>query len=520
MDSYLLQKQVRNNAKDLQEFYKELQDWGSEMKKKDESLKRSSNNQSGVPLPKSKLSKVTELDKETVTEKPAITKKTKKIKGSDYTAWDKFDADAYCAKMDKEDAGENSSPESDLSDEIDETAIDLANKCYTKAIECYAYDPIYYANRALCYLKQEKYRNAESDCTTSLQLDKTYVKAYQRRAAARESLNQISEAHRDLLKVLELEPTNKESKNVLLRIEKKLEDVKQEKATEIEEEPRPVSKFTLSRQKQKNTNVEIQQMKHDDINKRTPALSEHVIERVQPSTSGITTKAQQKVSGDNKEIIEGSKPNVELIEKDSLINRHNKENIQLFKSVNKPPKLRSKQPLKRIQIIDVDLQSEKKYLSNRSKQDLKENKEIEIQKEVNSENEKNKSSDILLLTPQIVQLTEVETKDETQKVINCFEDLNVPIPKTAVQFYNGWKTIKKEWRKNYLQRINTTDLKLIFKESLESKVFSEIIDILSENSTENTLNLYDYLLGLTEVKRFSALIMFMSSKDKKSKHND
>ncbi|KAI4467211.1 rna polymerase ii-associated protein 3 [Holotrichia oblita] len=462
------------------------------MKKKDESLKRSSNNQSGVPLPKSKLSKVTELDKETVTEKPAITKKTKKIKGSDYTAWDKFDADAYCAKMDKEDAGENSSPESDLSDEIDETAIDLANKCYTKAIECYAYDPIYYANRALCYLKQEKYRNAESDCTTSLQLDKTYVKAYQRRAAARESLNQISEAHHDLLKVLELEPTNKESKNVLLRIEKKLEDVKQEKATEIEEEPRPVSKFTLSRQKQKNTNVEIQQVKHDDVNKRTPALSEHVIERVQPSTSGITTKAQQKVSGDNKEIIEGSKPNVELIEKDSLINRHNKENIQLFKSVNKPPKLRSKKPLKRIQIIDVDLQSEK------------------------NENEKNKSSDILLLTPQIAQLTEVETKDETQKVINCFEDLNVPIPKTAVQFYNGWKTIKKEWRKNYLQRINTTDLKLIFKESLESKVFSEIIDILSENSTENTLNLYDYLLGLTEVKRFSALIMFMSSKNKKN----
>lgn len=115
------------------------------------------------------------MNKESVTGKPVTTKKTKKIKGSDYAAWDKFDADAYCAKMDKEETGENSSPESELSDEIDETAIDLANsekekgnafvkkqqwnqaiECYTKAIECYAYDPIYYANRALCYLKQEK----------------------------------------------------------------------------------------------------------------------------------------------------------------------------------------------------------------------------------------------------------------------------------------------------------------------------------------------------------------------------
>lgn len=103
------------------------------------------------------------------------TKKPKKVKVCDYTAWDKFDAEAYCAKMDKQDAEENSSPESELSDEIDESAIDMANsekekgngfvkkqqwdqaiKCYTKAIEFYAYDPIYYANRALCYLKKEK----------------------------------------------------------------------------------------------------------------------------------------------------------------------------------------------------------------------------------------------------------------------------------------------------------------------------------------------------------------------------
>lgn len=292
----------------------------------------------------------------------------------------------------------------------------------------------------------------------------------------------------------------------------------QEKPPEIEEEePRPVSKFTLSRQKQKNTNVDIQQTKHDNLGKQIPAFSEHIIERVQPSTSGISSKTQQDVSGDNKQIIEVSKSKVELVE-DPLINRHNRDNIQLFKSVNKPLKLRSKKPLKRIQIIDVDLESEKNYLCNKSKQLLKQNKKIEVKEIVDSKNKKNKSSDIILSKPQIVQITEVETKEET--TIGTFEDLNVAIPKTAVQFYNVWKNIKKEWRKYYLQRINTSDLKLIFKESLESKVFSEIIAVLRENSADNGLNLYNYLLGLIEVKRFSALIMFMSSKDKKSKHND
>lgn len=149
---------------------------------------------------------------------------------------------------------------------------------------------------------------------------------------------------------------------------------------------------------------------------------------------------------------------------------------------------------------------------------MKQNKKIEVKEIVDSKNKKNKSSDIILSKPQIVQITEVETKEET--TIGTFEDLNVAIPKTAVQFYNVWKNIKKEWRKYYLQRINTSDLKLIFKESLESKVFSEIIAVLRENSADNGLNLYNYLLGLIEVKRFSALIMFMSSKDKKSKHND
>lgn len=48
------------------------------------------------------------------------------------------------------------------------------------------------------------------------------MKAYQRRAAAREELNKLEYAEFDLTKVLELEPKNKESKESLEKIKLKL----------------------------------------------------------------------------------------------------------------------------------------------------------------------------------------------------------------------------------------------------------------------------------------------------------
>lgn len=56
---------------------------------------------------------------------------------------------------------------------------------------------------------------AEYDCNIALRLDNTYVKAYLRRAAAREALNKLEDARLDLLRVLELEPKNSESRKKL-----------------------------------------------------------------------------------------------------------------------------------------------------------------------------------------------------------------------------------------------------------------------------------------------------------------
>lgn len=64
--------------------------------------------------------------------------------------------------------------------------------------------------------------SAEADCTSALQLDPTYVKALQRRAAARDGLKHLQDAITDLKRVLELEPHNTESKKELQKLEKLL----------------------------------------------------------------------------------------------------------------------------------------------------------------------------------------------------------------------------------------------------------------------------------------------------------
>lgn len=71
-----------------------------------------------------------------------------------------------------------------------------------------------------------RYENAEKDCTYSIRLDKTYVKAYQRRATAKEHLNKFEQAEYDWQTVLELEPRNLESKIALEKLQKKVITIK------------------------------------------------------------------------------------------------------------------------------------------------------------------------------------------------------------------------------------------------------------------------------------------------------
>ena len=71
------------------------------------------------------------------------------------------------------------------------------------------------SNRSLCYYKIKDMFNALHDINASIKLNDKYWKSFQRRANINIRLKYSEQAKDDLRKVLELDPTNKEARNLL-----------------------------------------------------------------------------------------------------------------------------------------------------------------------------------------------------------------------------------------------------------------------------------------------------------------
>ncbi|XP_060523801.1 RNA polymerase II-associated protein 3 isoform X2 [Cylas formicarius] len=531
MDLNILQKQLRDNAADLAEYSRDLKSWGNEMKRKEISLTH-------------KQDPSSEKQRKSVIK--SFNKNRCKTGATDYNSWEKFDVEAELNRLDGD-----VEDESELSDEIDNKARDEAlvqkekgNKfvqdkkwdqailCYTSAIKAFAYDPVFYANRALCYLKIEQYIKAEDDCTFSLKLDKTYVKALQRRAAAREKLNKFGEAKVDLENVLLLEPKNNETKQVLERIKKKFG-----KFEETSSEQRPVSKFSASRNK---------------IQQNFKSGSSNLENSNTPDDITKTEQEQSKIENISKlqtKCAHGSWPHF--------------DDIILINPVSKPPHLRSTKPLKRVQIDEIkeydknenhDGQKIEKIMPTLIDHDspikheiiektmifdvetIKEKRSMFKRKREQGTSEQNvKTSEV---RPQSNQdyvslksddLKVIERKDSenlkdikntcnislTNSGKNLVEHLDNP--KNSVQFYSAWRNLRSPSEQYiFLKRIKPTDIPDIFKESLDSNVFSSILNLLATEFFKQKDETYEYLVNFTRVKRFSALVMFMNSTDKRN----
>jgi tetratricopeptide (TPR) repeat protein len=70
---------------------------------------------------------------------------------------------------------------------------------------------------------KRRYGAAEIDCTLAIEIDKSYVKAYLRRGTVRFNLKKFDAALEDYKSAIKLEPTNKQSKEEIINIERILE---------------------------------------------------------------------------------------------------------------------------------------------------------------------------------------------------------------------------------------------------------------------------------------------------------
>ncbi|KAK9705760.1 hypothetical protein RND81_07G079700 [Saponaria officinalis] len=94
-------------------------------------------------------------------------------------------------------------------------------------------------NRAVCFLKLEKYDETIKECSKALELKPIYVKALVRRAEAFEKLERYDEAISDMEKILELDPSNNQARRNIMRLEplarEKMEKMKEEMIGKLKE---------------------------------------------------------------------------------------------------------------------------------------------------------------------------------------------------------------------------------------------------------------------------------------------
>lgn len=92
-------------------------------------------------------------------------------------------------------------------------------------------------------------------------------------------------------------------------------------------------------------------------------------------------------------------------------------------------------------------------------------------------------------------------------------------PATSTQFHLDWRSFNGNLtaQYEYLKRVDPNGFPSFFKDTLESEVLGGIIRTLSRMFVQDSMPVYSYLKGLSQVRRFSILSMFMSGGDKNGK---
>lgn len=500
--SFLLQKQVRDNSEDLQKELLDLKNWEKEMKRKEEELLNSSSEKIRdlPPIRNSKKKKIIETS-------PPIPSTSKasvpeRIKSFDYDSWNQFDADAACRKMDEESdsdeeaenviesAGKKHSEAVKFKDQgnnfFQKKQYDLAINSYNEAIKIFPWDEIFYANRALCYLKQSNFYSAEADCTAALQINNNYVKAYHRRALARIELEDYDAAKRDIERVLNLEPSNKEAMTMLKNVNKKLEKYQPLKISEVIDDT-PIEKKIGEKLCKSSSKLK----EESKVNKQSTQKSTKLkITEISDVTNN------ERHEGEKLKNTKSDKLSIEILEQQPIGKNlpdwlpKLDENYSIVQPIELPPHQRSKEPMKKLVIKKVhfgdnilpkhDVETKCDDIKNVASKEKKNAKidEINVVTNLKKSPKKTKKEEGKIEEINIVTNLEKSPK-KTIKEESKIEEINV-----VTNSENSSKKTKKEKSKIEIEQINdltkTNNVEKATKEK-ENDVINKPKTLLIEN---------------------------------------
>ncbi|RLN98964.1 hypothetical protein BBJ28_00000947 [Nothophytophthora sp. Chile5] len=206
-----VQHQIRANASQLQDYFSDLYSWEKAINKDDVARQRAPKSATqAVPPPRA--AQVVAVRGNGSADVKFSTDQAKKPDAhtydKGYKRWDQFDvvssATSKSSKSREELEREDGNAHYKRGDYV------AAIKSYTR---CLGYNPqnaVVLSNRAMAFLKNREFANAEDDCTLALKADPTHVKSYSRRGTARNSLGKHRLALLDFQRAAALDPKSRQ----------------------------------------------------------------------------------------------------------------------------------------------------------------------------------------------------------------------------------------------------------------------------------------------------------------------
>ena len=351
---------------------------------------------------------------------------------------------------------------------------DQGNKCfkngkisdaiiyYTKGLEADPTNALLYSNRAMANLKQEKYQLVVQDCDKSIQIDATYHKSFLRRGTAHSKLGNISEAEKDFRTVLELVPDNKEALVELNKL--KLVKENQSGLANSNNIVMPVKKPIGKRSKVPLRRIAVEEVKNERPSVTLTSQAEFIKPKDKSSVSSLSS-----LSTENK--VETTKVKIEELQSVTP------ESIGLKESHDQ--QLSSPADIGRTSLTTVQ-----------------DNDQSATSKKQNP-----------------AEPMKPSEKTLPQGSLICPDSA----PSSSIQFITDFRRFQQhpEVLYQYLCLIEPTSLpKLIPHSSFDAKVLMSILIVLRDFYIPDKKPMYQVLLNLTQIKRFSTIAMFLSKSEK------
>uniref|UniRef100_A0A0A1X9F5 RNA polymerase II-associated protein 3 n=1 Tax=Zeugodacus cucurbitae TaxID=28588 RepID=A0A0A1X9F5_ZEUCU len=468
--SHEIQLQVRNNAEEVRNTLNDLYSWEQEMKAKEKELHRRPTNidkdeQANVPI----RSHILAEKKPTANNKkePQPPSKTNSVaKDIDISPSSSSGTTTPTEKLEKPlDANEEKRKQANEIKDRGNKFVKLgeyekAINEYTNAIDIFPEDPVYFCNRALCYLKMERYNECIEDCEQAIEIDSLSVKAYYRRMQANEYLGNDMDALKDCTTVLMIEPKNSEANKSLERINERLrKNVKSTKGPNFSA-PRAnmIDILPIDKPPYKRSNKPLRGVPIADV--------------IGPKDTKNCENTNLKISDEDIDKLFNSNcgPFVEVKTSNSNV---------VDKTADKPATL--------TQVTTV---------SNKSS----ENKNAKVVQKISNVNEVNTAS---------------TTVAKDVQLLNGNRPLPPP-PTSTAQFYSNWKELTPAQKYEYLKSINVSQIRKVLGAGFDSDTLTDLLHTLRDfYLVQKDDAIADTLLEISKNNQVGILSLLMSADERK-----